>query len=86
MMTARHLKFYTADKKRMTAEAISILDWRDVSMDIILSKSSIVVNAGNWGAVATPQCTLVRPQDSREFSGGEGEISTGGNAYTHYVE
>ncbi len=42
-------------------------------MDINLSISSIFVNAGNWGCVATPQSILVRQQDSCEFSGDEGE-------------
>ena len=68
-------KFFTPDKKRMTPEQVAQIDWRDVSMDINLCISSIFVNAGNWGCVATPQSILVRSQDNCEFSGGDGEHS-----------
>ena len=67
------VKFYTADKKRMTPEQIACIEWRDVEMDINLSISSVFVNAGNWGAIATPQSILVRSHDTCEFSGGEEE-------------
>ena len=67
------MKFYTADKKRMTPEQIAAIEWRDVSMDINLSISSVFVNSGNWGCVASPQSILVRSHDSCEFSGGEEE-------------
>ncbi len=67
------VKCFTPDKKRMTPAQISQIDWKDVSLDINLTISSVFVNAGNWGCVATPQSLLVRPQDSCEFSGGEEE-------------
>ena len=67
------VKFYTADKKRMTPEQIAQIEWRDVEMSINLTISSVFVNAGNWGCVASPQSILVRSHDSCEFSGGEEE-------------
>ena len=67
------MKFYTADKKRMTPEQIAAIDWRDIEMDINLGITSIFVNAGNWGCVASPQSILVRSHDACEFSGGEEE-------------
>ena len=44
-------------------------------MDINLYLSSMFVNAGNKGGVATPQSILVRSHDVAEFSGGKEEIS-----------
>ena len=67
------VKFFDENKKRMTPAQIAAIEWRDVSMDINLTISSIFVNAGNWGCVATPQSILVRSQDTCEFSGGEEE-------------
>ena len=42
-------------------------------MDLNLTLSSVVVNAGNWGCVASPQSILIRAHDACEFSGGEEE-------------
>ena len=67
------VKFYTADKKRMTPEQIAAIDWRDIEMDISLGITSIFVNTGNWGCVASPQSILIRSHDACEFSGGEEE-------------
>ena len=67
------MKFYGENKKRMTPEQIAAIEWRDVEMDINLSISSIFVNAGNWGCVATPSSILVRSNDACEFSAGEEE-------------
>ena len=67
------MKFYDENKKRMTPEQIAAIEWRDVEMDINLSISSIFVNAGNWGCVATPQSIMVRSHDSCEFSDGQEE-------------
>ena len=67
------VKFYTADKKRMTPEQIAQIEWREISMDINLSISSIFVNSGNWGCIAAPQSILIRSNDTCEFSGGEEE-------------
>ena len=57
----------------MSAAQIAAIEWRDVSMDINLSITSVFVNAGNWGCVATPNSILVRSQDVAEFSAGEEE-------------
>ena len=65
------VKFYTADKKRMTPEQIAAIEWRDVEMDINLSISNVFVNAGNWGAIASPTSILIRSHDTCEFSGSE---------------
>ena len=67
------VKFYTADKKRMTPEQIAAIEWRDVEMDINLSISNVFVNAGNWGAIASPTSILIRSHDTCEFSEGESE-------------
>ena len=68
-----NVKFFTADRKRMTKEQVAAIEWRDVEMDINLTISSVFVNAGNWGCVASPQSILVRSHDACEFSGGEEE-------------
>ena len=59
----------------MTAQQIAQIEWRDVSLDINSSMSTIFVNAGNWGCVANPYSILVRPNDlgGAEFSSGEGD-------------
>ena len=67
------VKFYTADKKRMSPEQIAAIEWRDVELDINLAISSVFVNAGNWGCVAAPQSILIRSHDACEFSDGETE-------------
>ena len=67
------VKFYDASKKRMTPEQIAAIEWRDVEIDINLGITSVFVNAGNWGCVASPQSILIRSHDSCEFSGSEGE-------------
>ena len=67
------VKFFNEDKKRMSAAQIPAIEWRDVSIDINLSITSVFVNAGNWGCVATPNSILVRSQDVAEFSAGEGD-------------
>ena len=67
------VKFYTADKKRMTPEQIAATEWRDIEMGINLGISSVFVNAENWGAIASPQSILIRSHDFCEFSGGEEE-------------
>ena len=67
------MKFYDESKKRMTPAQIAAIEWRDVSMDINLVISSVFVNAGNWGCVATPNSILVRNNESCEFSDAESE-------------
>ena len=67
------VKFFNEDKKRMSAAQIAAIEWRDVSMDINLSITSVFVNAGNWSCVATPNSILVRSHDVAEFSAGEEE-------------
>ena len=57
----------------MTKEQIAAIEWRDVEMDINLTISSVFVNAGNWGCVASPQSILIRSHDSCEFSDGQEE-------------
>ena len=68
------VKFYDESRKRMTPEQIASIEWREVSMDINTTVSSVFVNAGNWGAVASVQSILVRSHDVAEFSRGE-EVS-----------
>ena len=67
------MKFFDEHRKRLRPAQIANLEWRDIKMDINLSISSVFVNAGNWGCVATPQSILVRSQDVAEFSNGDGD-------------
>ncbi len=67
------MKFFDANKKRMTPAQIAAIEWRDIEMDINLTISSVFVNAGNWGPVACTNSILIRSHDSCEFSGGEEE-------------
>ena len=69
------VKIYDERRKRMTPEQIAQIEWRDVSMDINASVSSVFVNSGSYGCVATPLSILVRSNDVAEFSGGDGETT-----------
>ena len=69
------VKFFDENRKRMTPAQIANLEWKEVKMDIKLTISSICMNAGNWGCVATPNSILVRSNEHCEFSGAESENS-----------
>ena len=57
----------------MVPAQIASLEWKDIMMDINLTISSVFVNAGNWGCVATPNSILVRSNEECEFSGADSE-------------
>ena len=67
------VKFFDENRKRLTPTQIACLEWKELKMDINLTISSVFVNAGNWGCVATPSSIMVRSHDACEFSGGEEE-------------
>ena len=52
----------------MFPEQISEIDWRGVSLNINLTISSIYVNAGSWGCVASPNSILVKEVSDDLFS------------------
>ena len=68
------MKFYDERRKRMSPEQISEIDWRGVSLNINLTISSIYVNAGSWGCVATPNSILVKEVSDDPFSSSENEF------------
>ena len=69
------VKFFDEHRKRLTPAQIAMLEWKDIKMDINLTISSVFVNAGNWGCVATPQSILVRSNENCEFSDTESKNS-----------
>ena len=68
------VKFYDERRKRMTPEQIAEIDWRGVSLNIILTFSSVYVNAGSWGCVASPNSILVKDLADDPFSSSENEF------------
>ena len=69
------VKFFDEHRKRLTPAQIATLEWKEIKMDINLTISSVFVNAGNWGCVATPQSILVRSCENCEFSEAESKNS-----------
>ena len=69
------VKIFDEKRKRLTSADIAALEWRDIKMDINLSISSVFVNAGNWGCVATPHSILVKNNEQCEFSDAQSENS-----------
>ena len=67
------VKFFDEKRRRLSPAEIAGLEWKDLKMDINLSINSVFVNAGNWGAVATPHSILVRNNEHCEFSDAESE-------------
>ena len=72
---ATPVKFFDEHRQRLTPAQIANLEWKDFKMDINLTISSVFVNAGKWGCVATPQSMLVRSNENCEFSDTESNNS-----------
>ena len=57
-------KFFEAGtKRRMTDAEVSAIDWRECSFNVLLRISSIYVNSGTFGPVATPEAIVVKRED-----------------------
>ncbi len=62
-------KFFEAGtKRRLSDEEVSELPWRDLEMNILCKISSVWINAGRWGASATPEAILVKRCDTCPFA------------------
>ena len=51
----------------MTDEEIVELPWRDLEMTVMCNITSLWVNAGRWGASATPEAIMVIRCDECPF-------------------
>ena len=57
-------KFFEAGtKRRMSNAEVAALDWKECSFNVLLRISSIYVNAGTFGPVATPEAIVVKRED-----------------------
>ena len=50
-------------KRRLTDDEVRDLDFRECKFHILLRISSVYVNAGKFGAVATPEAIMVKRED-----------------------
>ncbi len=65
-------KFFEAGtKRRLSDEEVSQMPWRDLEMNILCKISSVWINAGRWGASATPEAILVKRCDTCPFEDGD---------------
>ena len=61
-------KFFEAGtKRRLTDEEVAELPWRDLEMNVLCKFTSLWVNAGRWGASATPEAFMVKRCDQCPF-------------------
>ncbi len=60
--------FEAGTKRRLTDAEVSELPWRDLEMNILTTISSIWINAGRWGAQATPEAILLKRCDVCPFA------------------
>ena len=61
-------KFFEAGtKRRLTDEEVAELPWRDLEMNVLCKFTSLWVNAGRWGASATPEAIMVKRCDQCPF-------------------
>ena len=61
-------KFFEAgSKRRLTDEEVAELSWRDLEMNVLCKVTSLWVNAGRWGASATPEAIMVKRCDQCPF-------------------
>ena len=51
----------------MTDEEVLELPWRDLEMNVMSKVTSLWVNAGGWGATATPEAIMVKRCDECPF-------------------
>ena len=61
-------KFFEAGTKwRLTDDEVAELPWRDLEMNVLCKITSLWVNAGRWGASATPEAIMVKRCDQCPF-------------------
>ena len=61
-------KFFEAGtKRRLTDDEVAELPWRDLEMNVMCKVTSLWVNAGRWGASATPEAIMVKRCDQCPF-------------------
>ena len=61
-------KFFEAGtKRRLTDEEVKELPWRELEMNVLCKVTSLWVNAGRWGASATPEAIMVKRNDQCPF-------------------
>ena len=61
-------KFFEAGtKRRLTDEEVKELPWQELEMNVLCKVTSLWVNAGRWGASATPEAIMVKRCDECPF-------------------
>ena len=56
--------FEDGTKRRLSDEEILNLDWKDCTFNVLCRISSVYVNAGTMGPIASPECIVVRREDA----------------------
>ena len=59
--------FEAGTKRRLTDDEVAELPWRDLGMNVMCKLTSLWVNAGRWGASATPEAIMVKRCDQCPF-------------------
>ena len=59
--------FEGGTKRRLTDDEVAELPWRDLEMNVMCKVTSLWVNAGRWGASATPEAIMVKRCDQCPF-------------------
>ena len=54
-------------KRRLADDEVAELPWRDLTMNVLCKITSLWVNAGRWGASATPDAIMVKRCDQCPF-------------------
>ena len=54
-------------RARAPASSLAELPWRDLEMNVLCKLTSLWVNAGRWGARATPEAIMVKRCDQCPF-------------------
>ena len=55
--------FEHGTKRRLTDEEVATLDWRDCTYNVLLRISSVWLNGGNYGPIASPEAVVVKRED-----------------------
>ena len=59
--------FEAGSKRRLSDSEVAELPWRDLEMNVLCKVTSLWVNAGRWGASATPEAIMVKRCDLCPF-------------------
>ena len=68
------MKVFDETKRRLPESEISEIDWRDVSMNVLLSIKGCYLQSNQWGPLAHIEALMVKRGDACPF---EDEVECG---------